>query len=69
MIQLPVEPYYINAANWWLNNRNNNNLQFQSWLESQGIIVKERKEYYPWLDFENPLLATLFRIKWATVVF
>lgn len=67
MVTIPVEPYYVNAATWWLQNKNNNNDEFKAWLQDQGVIIKDRDSYYPWLDFESPLLATLFRIKWKTV--
>lgn len=67
MIQLPVEPYYVNAATWWLQNKNSNISEFNSWLEGQGVIIKNRDSYYPWLDFESPLSATLFRIKWNSM--
>jgi hypothetical protein len=68
MYKLPVDPYYVNAATWWLENRNANNDEFRAWLECQGVTIKNRDSYYPWLDFESPLLATLFRIKWGSVV-
>ena len=67
MYKLPVEPYYVNAAKWWLENKNHDNEEFKAWLEEQGTIIKDRNSYYPWLDFESPLLATLFRIKWKSV--
>jgi hypothetical protein len=68
MIKLPVDPYYINAATWWLNNRECDNNQFQEWLQYQGVITADRETYYPWLDFDNTLLATLFKIKWSDTV-
>jgi hypothetical protein len=65
MYRLPVDPYYINAATWWLENCNSNNDQFKVWLKSQGTIIKEHDSYYPWLDFESGLLMVLFRMKWT----
>lgn len=67
MVTIPIDPYYVNAATWWLQNKNNNNDEFKAWLQDQGVTIKDRDSYYPWLDFESPLLATLFRIKWKTV--
>jgi hypothetical protein len=68
MYKLPVEPYYVNAAKWWLENKNNNNDEFRLWLEDQGVTIKNRDSYYPWLDFEDSFLMTLFRIRWADSV-
>ena len=68
MYKLPVEPYYVNAATWWLENKNHDNEEFKAWLKEQGIVIQEHDSYYPWLDFENPLAATLFRIMWADSV-
>jgi hypothetical protein len=68
MIRLPVDPYYFNAATWWLKNRNDDSEEFKAWLKEQGTEIQEHDSYYPWLDFESPLLATLFRIKWGSVV-
>ena len=68
MYRLPVEPYYVNAATWWLENRNNDNEEFKAWLHSQGTIVEEHDSYYPWLEFSNPLLVTLFKIRWSDSV-
>jgi hypothetical protein len=65
MYRLPVEPYYVNAATWWLENNNSNNDQFKAWLKSQGTIIEEHDSYYPWLDFESGLLMVLFRMKWT----
>lgn len=68
MIRLPVDPYYVNAATWWLENKNHNNEKFKAWLKEQGTEIQEHDSYYPWLDFESPLSATLFRIMWSDSV-
>lgn len=65
MYRLPVDPYYVNAANWWLENNNSDNDQFKAWLGGQGTIIEEHDTYYPWLDFESGLLMVLFRMKWS----
>jgi hypothetical protein len=65
MYRLPVDPYYVNAATWWLENNNSNNDQFKVWMKSQGTVIEEHDSYYPWLDFESGLLMILFRMKWT----
>jgi hypothetical protein len=65
MYRLPVDPYYVNAATWWLENNNSNNDQFKVWMKSQGTVIEEHDSYYPWLDFESGLLMVLFRMKWT----
>lgn len=65
MYRLPVEPYYVNAANWWLENNNSNNDQFKVWLKSQGTVIEEHDSYYPWLDFEDPLEVQRFMIRFG----
>jgi len=65
MYKLPVDPYYFNAANWWLQNRNHDNEEFKEWMREQGTIIKDRDGYYPWLDFEDSFLMTIFRIRWS----
>lgn len=68
MYKLPVEPYYVNAATWWLENQNRDNEEFKAWLKEQGTVIKDRNSYYPWLDFEDSFMMTLFRIRWADTV-
>ena len=68
MFKIPVDPYYVNAATWWLENNNHDNEEFKAWLKEQGTVIQEHDSYYPWLDFESPLAATLFRIMWADSV-
>jgi len=65
MYKLPVDPYYFNAANWWLQNRNHDNEEFKEWMREQGTIIKDRDAYYPWLDFEYSFSMTLFRLRWS----
>ena len=68
MYKLPVDPYYVNAATWWLENRNHDIEEFNAWMKEQGTEIQKHDSYYPWLDFESPLAATLFRIMWADSV-
>jgi len=65
MYKLPVDPYYFNAANWWLQNRNTNNGEFRAWLKEQGTEIQKHDSYYPWLDFEYSFAMTLFRLRWS----
>ena len=65
MIRLPIEPYWANAALWWLENRNSNNEEFRYWLYTQGVFPVKRKSFYPWIEFEDPELATMFQLRWS----
>jgi len=65
MYKLPVDPYYFNAANWWLQNRNHDNEEFKAWLKEQGCEIQKHDSYYPWLDFEYSFSMTLFRLRWS----
>jgi hypothetical protein len=62
---IPVDPYYISAATWWLKNRNDNQLHFNLWLCEQGVVLKKRKEYTPYLEFNSQVESEIFRIKWS----
>ena len=65
MTRLPIEPYWVNAAEWWLANRNSNNEEFRFWLYTQGVYPVVRKTFYPWIEFEDPEQALLFQLRWA----
>lgn len=65
MTQLPVEPYWINAGWWWIVNRNENVDEYHAWLREQGVVVTNRNEYFPWIEFENEEDATMFMLRWA----
>jgi hypothetical protein len=65
MIKLPIEPYWANAAVWWLENHNSNTEEFRYWLYTQGVFPVQRKSFYPWIEFEDPELATMFQLRWA----
>ena len=65
MIKLPIEPYWVNAALWWLENRNSNSEEFRYWLYTQGVFPVKRRSFYPWIEFEDPELATMFQLRWA----
>jgi len=66
-VEVDVDPYWVNAANWWLNNRNNDVIEFNDWLAEQGVIIIERKQFTPYIEFDCPLSATLFKIKWSNL--
>ena len=65
MIRLPIEPYWVNAAEWWLENRNSNSEEFRYWLYTQGVFPVRRTSFYPWIEFEDPELATMFQLRWS----
>jgi hypothetical protein len=65
MIRLPIEPYWANAALWWLENRNSNNEEFRYWLYTQGVFPVQRQSFYPWIEFEDPEQATMFQLRWS----
>ena len=65
MIRLPIEPYWANAALWWLENRNSNTEEFNYWLYTQGVFPVKRKSFYPWIEFEDPEQATMFQLRWS----
>jgi hypothetical protein len=65
MTRLPIEPYWVNAAEWWLENHNNNNEEFRFWLYTQGVFPAVRKTFYPWIEFEDPEQALMFQLRWA----
>ena len=60
-----VDPYWINAATWWTENRNNDVEAFNKWLAKQGVLIIDRDEFTPYIQFDNDLSATLFKMKWA----
>jgi hypothetical protein len=65
MIQVPITPYWENAAQWWISTGQGNIDQFYQWLENQGVVGLPRAEYTPYLEFMNPYQAVIFRSKWA----
>ena len=65
MTRLPIEPYWVNAAEWWLANRNSDYDEFNFWLYSQGVFAVKRKSFYPWIEFENPEDAIIFQLRWS----
>jgi len=62
--RIPIEPYWENAALWFLNNRGDSITEYHKWLGEQGIIGLPRPTYTPYLEFEDPCLATIFMLKW-----
>jgi hypothetical protein len=64
--KLPLEPYWVNAAMWFVDNRPSDSiLQFHSWLRNQGVINLPREQFTPYIEFDSALAATLFAVKWA----
>ena len=63
--RLPIDPYWINAAQWWLANHNYNNEEFCCWLKEQGVVIVKRYHFYPWLDFHDYEAALIFQLRWA----
>lgn len=63
--RLPNDPYWFNAAMWWMTNCNCNNEEFCGWLSEQGVIIMKRHHFYPWLDFNDRDAALLFQLRWA----
>lgn len=65
MTQLPVEPYWKNAARWWLKNYNEEIGRYNIWLRDQGVNIVNRPVFYPWIDFESEYDALVFALRWA----
>jgi hypothetical protein len=65
MIKVPIEPYWFNAVEWWMTTNNDNIIEFNNWLTSQGAIVIERTQFYPWVDFDTEENAVLFILMWG----
>jgi hypothetical protein len=65
MTRLPIEPYWVNAATWWLENCNTNNDEFCYWLFTQGVFPVKRKSFYPWIEFGCAEDATMFQLRWG----
>jgi hypothetical protein len=68
MNQLAVEPYWVNAARWWIDNhpgKSGEYPNFLRWLEDQGVIVVARDSYYPWINFHSAEHAVIFQLRWC----
>lgn len=68
MNQLPVEPYWVNAARWWIDNHPGGPGEYSSflaWLTEQGVSVVKRDSYYPWIDFHSAEHAVIFQLRWC----
>lgn len=65
MTRLPIEPYWVNAAEWWIENHNSNTEEFGYWLYTQGVSPVMRKSFFPWIEFEHANQALIFQLKWA----
>jgi hypothetical protein len=64
MIKIPIEPYWANAAIWYVANTEGDLEEFHDWLKDQGVIGLPRTEYTPYVEFINPYQALIFRMKW-----
>jgi hypothetical protein len=65
MIQVPIDPYWKHAAEWWIENNRGNIRDFHVWLGDQGVLGLPRKEFTPYLEFDTDYEAVIFRTKWA----
>jgi hypothetical protein len=65
MIKLPIDPYWENAINWFVEHKQGGIRDFHRWLAEQGVVGLPRNEFTPYLEFINPYQAIIFRIKWA----
>jgi hypothetical protein len=63
--RLPIEPYWVNAAEWWIKHHDCNNDKFNYWLYTQGVFPVKRRSFYSWIEFEDPEQALMFQLKWA----
>ena len=61
LIKLSIEPYWVNAAQWWLANKNSNNQQFKMWLYEQGVSKMEPGYLY----FKDSKHSLMFQLKWG----
>ena len=39
-------------------------IEYHKWLGEQGVVGLPRSTYTPYLEFEDPHLATIFMLKW-----
>ena len=72
--KVPVEPYWVNATNWWVEKNLGSAARqatkeevadYDNWMLEQGACVIRTGEYNPWLEFNDELLATKFMLMWA----
>jgi len=66
MNKLDIEPYWVNAAKWYINNRGISSINdFHNWLRNQGVINLPRKELTLYIEFSSIYELVLFQIKWS----
>ena len=65
VIHIPLDPYWSNAAAWWVANERGGIDDYYQWMENQGVIGLPRENFTDYLEFINPYQALIFRIKWA----
>ena len=66
MIQVPLEPYWVNAANWFINKYGTDQQEYYRWLADQGVQgLPMLTEFTDHLKFIDPDQALLFRLRWA----
>lgn len=39
--------------------------KYDAWMSEQGAHIIRIGDYYPWLHFTDPVLATAFMLRWA----
>lgn len=74
LVRVPIDPYWINAVFWYVDNcidvtlnrtQHEELIEYEKWFERQGAEIIRNGDYYPWLHFNDPILATAFMLKWA----
>lgn len=65
MIQVPLEPYWVNAANWFIDKYGVDQQEYHRWLANQGVVGSQVLTYTDHLKFIDPDQALLFRLRWA----
>ena len=80
MTPVAVDPYWYNAAHWYMTTNppvkwqddgyEQYTLDFESWLVEQGATLERQlsgssKDYHPWLYFEDPVMAMAFVLRWS----
>jgi hypothetical protein len=74
LIKVPVEPYWVNAVQWYVENcmgicteenQKKELAKYDAWMSEQGAHIIRIGDYYPWLHFTDPVAATMFMLRWA----
>ena len=52
VIRLPLDPYWHNAATWWLENVGFNQAsEYDEWLAEQGVVGMPRAVFTNYLEY------------------